>query len=153
MFFLLFGLWILFNGKITLEICLFGVAISGAIYWFAVKMLDYDPKAEWRNLKKLGRILHFLAVLFRDIFKASFHVIGVIWSRKKKVDPKLVFFYTDLQTDMGRVALANAITLTPGTITVQCEHELFCVHALDTASQEDVDESQFMHLLKKVEEK
>ena len=144
MFFLLFGLWILFNGKITLEICLFGVAISGAIYWFAVKMLDYDPKAEWRNLKKLGRILHFLAVLFRDIFKASFHVIGVIWSRKKKVDPKLVFFYTDLQTDMGRVALANAITLTPGTITVQCEHELFCVHALDTASQEDVDESQFM---------
>lgn len=153
MFFLLFGLWILFNGKITLEICLFGAAISGAIYWFAVKMLDYDPKAEWRNLKKLGRILHFLAVLFRDIFKASFHVIGVIWSRKKKVDPKLVFFYTDLQTDMGRVALANAITLTPGTITVQCEHELFCVHALDTASQEDVDESQFMHLLKKVEEK
>lgn len=153
MFFLLFGLWILFNGKITLEICLFGVAISGAIYWFAVKMLDYDPKAEWRNLKKLGRILHFLAVLFRDVFKASFHVIGVIWSRKKKVDPKLVFFYTDLQTDMGRVALANAITLTPGTITVQCEHELFCVHALDTASQEDVDESQFMHLLKKVEEK
>lgn len=153
MFFLLFGLWILFNGKITLEICLFGAVISGAIYWFAVKMLDYDPKAEWRNLKKLGRILHFLAVLFRDIFKASFHVIGVIWSRKKKVDPKLVFFYTDLQTDMGRVALANAITLTPGTITVQCEHELFCVHALDTASQEDVDESQFMHLLKKVEEK
>ena len=153
MFFLLFGLWILFNGKITLEICLFGAAISGAIYWFAVKMLDYDPKAEWRNLKKLGRILRFLAVLFRDIFKASFHVIGVIWSRKKKVDPKLVFFYTDLQTDMGRVALANAITLTPGTITIQCEHELFCIHALDTASQEDVDESQFMHLLKKVEEK
>lgn len=153
MFILLFVLWILFNGKITLEICLFGLGISAAVYWFVVKMLDYDPKAELRALKKTGRVLHFLAVLFRDIFKASFHVIRVIWSPKRKVDPKLVFFYTDLSTDAGRVALANAITLTPGTITVQCEHELFCVHALDTASQEDIDESQFMHLLKKVEEK
>ena len=151
MFFLLFGLWILFNGKITLEICLFGVAISGAIYWFAVKMLDYDPKAEWRNLKKLGRILRFLAVLFRDIFKASFHVIGVIWSRKKKVDPKLVFFYTDLQTDMGRVALANAITLTPGTITVSMSGQELLVHCLDRSLAEGMEDSQFVRLLEKLE--
>ena len=52
MFILLFVLWILFNGKITLEICLFGLGISAAVYWFAVKMLDYDPKAELRALKK-----------------------------------------------------------------------------------------------------
>ena len=31
MFVLLFILWVLFNGKITLEICLFGIVISGAI--------------------------------------------------------------------------------------------------------------------------
>ena len=133
---LLFALWVLFNGKITLEICLFGLVISGAIYLFAIKMLDYDPKKEWRLLKKIGGILHFLLVLLRDIVKASFHV----------------FFYTDLTTTLGRVGLANAITLTPGTITVFCEHELFCVHALDTASQSDVDDSQFMHLLKKLED-
>ena len=152
MFVLLFILWVLFNGKITLEICLFGIVISGAIYLFAVKMLDYDPKKELRILKKLGGIFHFLLVLLRDIIKASFHMIGVILSPKKEIDPKLVFFYTDLQTDTGRAGLANAITLTPGTITVFCEHELFCVHALDTASQADVDESQFMHLLKKLED-
>ena len=135
-----------------LEICLFGLVISGAIYLFAIKLLDYDPKKELKALKKLGGIFHFLLVLLRDIIKASFHVIGVILSPKKEVDPKLVFFYTDLSTDTGRVGLANAITLTPGTITVFCEHELFCVHALDTASQADVDESQFMHLLKKLED-
>ena len=115
-------------------------------------MLDYDPKKELRILKKLGGIFHFLLVLLRDIIKASFHVIGVILSPKKEMDPKLVFFYTDLQRDTGREGLANALTLTPGTITVFCEHELFCVHALDTASQADVDESQFMHLLKKLED-
>lgn len=152
MFLLLFLLWVLFNGKITLEICLFGLVISAVIYLFMIKMLDYDPKQELRVIKKIGGILHFLLVLLRDIVKASFHVIGVILSPKKEVDPKLVFFYTDLKTDFARVGLANAITLTPGTITVFCEHELFCVHALDTKSQSDVDESEFMHLLKNLEE-
>ena len=152
MFVLLFALWILFNGKITWEICLFGLVISGAIYLFAIKMLDYDVQKELRLLKKIGGVFHFLLVLLRDIIKASFHVIGVILSPKKEIDPKLVFFYTDLTTNMGRVGLANAITLTPGTITVFCEHELFCVHALDTASQSDVDDTQFMHLLKKLED-
>ncbi len=132
MFVLLFALWILFNGKITWEICLFGLVISGAIYLFAIKMLDYDVQKELRLLKKIGGVFHFLLVLLRDIIKASFHVIGVILSPKKEIDPKLVFFYTDLTTNMGRVGLANAITLTPGTITVFCEHELFCVHALDS---------------------
>lgn len=108
--------WILFNGKITLEICLFGLVISGAIYLFAIKLLDYDPKKELKALKKLGGIFHFLLVLLRDIIKASFHVIGVILSPKKEVDPKLVFFYTDLSTDTGRVGLANAITLTPARL-------------------------------------
>ena len=42
MFVLLFALWILFNGKIKLEICLFGLVIYGAIYLFAIKLLDYD---------------------------------------------------------------------------------------------------------------
>ena len=92
MFVLLFALWILFNGKITLEICLFGLVISGAIYLFAIKLLDYDPKKELKALKKLGGIFHFLLVLLRDIIKASFHVIGVILSPKKEVDPKLALF-------------------------------------------------------------
>ena len=78
MFVLLFALWILFNGKITWEICLFGLVISGAIYLFAIKMLDYDIQKELRLLKKIGGVFHFLLVLLRDIIKASFHVIGVI---------------------------------------------------------------------------
>ena len=152
MFILLFVLWILFNGKITLEICLFGLGISAAVYWFAVKMLDYDPKAELRALKKTGRVLHFLAVLFRDIFKASFHVIRVIWSPKRKVDPKLVFFYTDLSTDAGRVALANAITLTPGTITCGVGKDLFCVHALDERFAGGMEDSVFVTEIHKLED-
>lgn len=110
------------------------------------------PRKNWRLWKSLGGIFHFLLVLLRVLSRPVSMSSAWFSLPKKEVDPKLVFFYTDLSTDTGRVGLANAITLTPGTITVFCEHELFCVHALDTASQADVDESQFMHLLKKLED-
>lgn len=70
MFVLLFALWILFNGKTRWRSAI-GLVISGAIYLFAIKLLDYDPKKELKALKKLGGIFHFLLVLLRDIIKAS----------------------------------------------------------------------------------
>lgn len=72
MFVLLFALWILFNGKITLEICLFGLVISGAIYLFAIKLLDYDPKKELKALKKLGRHLPFPAGASAGYYQGQF---------------------------------------------------------------------------------
>lgn len=152
MVFVLFALWILFSGQITLEIVLFGIGISLVVYLFMVKMLGYNPKTEWKIFKKTGGILKFLFVFMWEVIKTSFHVLGVILSKNAEVNPRLVFFYTDLKTDLAKTALANAITLTPGTITVFCEQELFCVHALDEAAQGDVDDSKFMHMLKKLEE-
>lgn len=39
----LFLLWVIFNGKVTLEIVLFGIVIAGAVYAFCCKFLDYSP--------------------------------------------------------------------------------------------------------------
>ena len=42
MFVLFFLVWVIFNGQLTLEIALFGVAIAGAMYWFICKFLNYQ---------------------------------------------------------------------------------------------------------------
>ena len=49
----LFLLWLILNGKVTLEICLFGVVITGAVYAFCVAALGCRPQAERRFLKRL----------------------------------------------------------------------------------------------------
>jgi multicomponent Na+:H+ antiporter subunit E len=49
---------------------------------------------------------------------------------KEKIDPRMVNFKTRLKSDVARVTLANSITLTPGTITVRVEGDVFTVHAL-----------------------
>ncbi len=39
----LFLLWLIFNGRVTLEICLFGVVVTGLVYAFCVAVLGYHP--------------------------------------------------------------------------------------------------------------
>ena len=54
---------------------------------------------------------------------------------------------------MGRVMLANSITLTPGTITADLTEGRFWVHALTKEMAEGLEESYFVKLIAKMEEK
>jgi multicomponent Na+:H+ antiporter subunit E len=47
-----------------------------------------------------------------------------------QIDPTKVTFKTKLKSNIARVALANSITLTPGTITIRVEDDVFLVHAI-----------------------
>ena len=46
------------------------------------------------------------------------------------LQPQMVEFKTNLKTDLAKFVLANSITLTPGTVTVRIENDVFLIHAL-----------------------
>lgn len=46
------------------------------------------------------------------------------------VEPCLVILSTRLEDDVTRTMLANSVTLTPGTLTVDVDGDRFLVHAL-----------------------
>lgn len=153
MYILLFLLWVALNGRFTLEIAMFGVVISGAIYWFMCKYLEYSVKSDISFLKNIFRIIAYIAVLFWEIVKSSFTVIKIVFSKKIDIEPQIVFFDVPLKNEFLRTILANSITLTPGTITVNVEDNHFCVHALDYTMAQDFETSIFVRLLMKMEEK
>jgi multicomponent Na+:H+ antiporter subunit E len=52
-----------------------------------------------------------------------------------EINPGIVKFDPRLKTDMGRMMLANSITLTPGTLTVDIDDEgVFYIHAINLTS-------------------
>ena len=152
MYFLLLLLWMIFNGRVTLEVFLFGVVICGWLYWFISKHMGYNYKDEIRYAKKIPLYLKYAVVLVWEIIKANIDVIKIILSPKMEIEPAIVTFHTDLESDAARVTLANSITLTPGTITVDVQENRFCVHALDYTMAEDIENSVFVKLLVKMEE-
>ena len=68
-----------------------------------------------------------------------------------EVEPCLIRFRTDLRSEAARVALANSITLTPGTLTVFLEGKDFLIHALDRSMARGVNESIFVRQLRRME--
>lgn len=151
MYLMYFILWIIFNGTITWEICLFGLIIAGAVFAFTCKFMDYSIEKEKHLLKKGFQMLRYIFVLVKEIVKANFAVIHLILSEREEIEPALVTFEAEMETDPGRAFLANAITLTPGTITVSLEGSRYLVHCLDESMAEGMDRSVFVELLEELE--
>lgn len=151
MFLLYFLLWVIFNGNFTLEIAVFGLVIAAAVFAFTCKFADYSIEKEKMLFRNLFRILRYAGVLVIEIVKANFAVVRLILSEEEEAEPALVSFQADLKTAAGRSALANAITLTPGTITVLLEDNVYTVHCLDETLAEGINESVFAKMLKEIE--
>ncbi len=151
MFLLYFLLWVIFNGSFTLEIAVFGVVIAAAVFAFTCKFADYSIEKEKLLFKNLFRILRYVAVLVIEIVKANFAVVHLILTQEEEIEPALVTFRADLKTAAGRSALANAITLTPGTITVLLEDNVYTVHCLDESLSEGIKDSVFVKKIEEIE--
>ncbi len=130
MFLLCFLLWILFNGRITLEILLFGIAVSSAVYAVSCALLGYTVQKDLALAKKLPEIILLFFVLLREIIKSNLGVIKAVYSRKQP-EPHYAEFDTTLKKNGTRVALADCITLTPGTITGTLDGNHYVIHCLN----------------------
>ena len=131
MFLILFGLWIIFNGRWTAETVLCGLAVCALVYAFAWKYIGITPKREWRLARKAGQALRYLLRLLRDIAGANLAVTKIVW--RGRPEPELIAFRSRIRSEFGRAIRAGSITLTPGTVTVHVQDDLFLVHALSGA--------------------
>lgn len=153
MFVLYFILWVVFNGQVTMEICIFGVFVAALLFAFAYRYMDYGVKKELQVYRKLGKILRYIFTLVWEVVKANLGTVHLILTQKEEIQPVLVSFHSDLKSSVGRTLLANAITLTPGTITVTLENGDYTVHCLDESLAEGMDHSVFAELAREIEEK
>ena len=152
MFIALFLFWLVFNGRFTVEIAVFGLVLSAAILWFMCKFMDYSLEKDFRIVKKSLWMIKYALLLMVEIGKASVGVLKILLSVRYEKEPVLVSFHTDLKSRAARVILANSITLTPGTITVNLMDDYYEVHCLDKSLAAGLDSSIFVKQLKKFEE-
>lgn len=147
-----FLLWVIFNGNFTLEICIFGIAIAVAMFAFVCKFMDHSMKKEILLYKKAFLFIGYVCLLIKEIVKANIVMIGIILNQREEMEPTLATFHTNLKTTTGKAFLANAITLTPGTITVSLEDDLFTIHCLDESLAAGENDNVFAKYLRKLEQ-
>lgn len=153
MFIVYFLLFVIFNGKLTLEVAAFGAAFAALLYAFSCKFLGYSFKKDMHMVRGAFAGIGYLCMLVVEIIKANLQVIRMILTPGFEPEPHLIQFHSGLKSEGHRVALADSITLTPGTITCDLQDDVFTVHCLDTTQREGLEDSCFLRALLKMEAK
>lgn len=134
-------LWWLLSGyakPLLLGLGLFSVVFT---VWLARRMDVIDRESHPIHLS--WQLLIFWARLLLEIVKSNLQVVGAILSpRSDSIQPHFLRVRTRQPSALGQVLLANAITLTPGTVTVGLTEDELLVHALSRASGAGVVEGQ-----------
>ncbi len=146
----MFAFWILLSGEFT-----FILITSGVIASLIVAYLSHDIFIGKPDLKtetgRVFRFLRYLPWLLWQIILCNVEIAYLVLNPKSLVDPQLVRFKNDLKTDLGIVTLANSITLTPGTVTVEANEEEFVIHAIWQKSAEGIIDGEMQRKVKKIE--
>ena len=90
------------------------------------------------TLTKIVRFIAYLPWLIYQIVLANIDVAKRALSPGMPIDPRVVTFKTMLKSDVARTALANSITLTPGTVTIDIVDDVFYVHAIAKEPADDL---------------
>lgn len=125
----LFILWIVFTGKLNWHHLVLGAVTCLLLSAFSSYLLRgrLDPHLDARFTVRFPL---FSAILFWEIIKANWDVMKRILAPSFPISPQIVDFETYLESDIARTVLANSITLTPGTVTVDIQGSRFFIHCL-----------------------
>lgn len=127
-----FGFYLLIGGSLSAFDLATG-ALSGlvvaALLWRVSLRGIANPR---RTIGRFARLAMYVPMLLWMIAKANVEIAAVVLHPDLPIDPEVVEFDAAVWSELPVATLANSITLTPGTLTVDVEQRHFTVHTLTT---------------------
>lgn len=123
----LLGFWLLLNGSLAGDVVLAGVAAAAIVALAFTGNLSF--LSEFRATPAaFGAALLYVPYFAKELVKANLSVARIVLTPRLPLNPGIVKVRTKLKSRMGRALLANSITLTPGTLTVEMDGEWLYIH-------------------------
>jgi len=159
-FVLAFVIWVLLawpfvDGQIDVQVVIAGVIASAIVAFLFHEVLPREHHV-FISPARIFWALVYIPVFFYYVILANFDVVYRVVHPKMPIKPGIIKIKTNLKTKSGITALANSITLTPGTLTVDLTDDGFLyVHWINVKST-DVEEAtkliagRFEYFLEKI---
>ncbi len=135
---ILFAFWMLLSGKFDAFHLTLGAICCALTGYLFHDLLFANARVGDMHIVA-ARFIAYIPWLIQQIVLSNIHVASLALSPKMPIDPQIIKFKTKLETDISWVTLANSITLTPGTITMDIKDGVYYVHALSKKVAEDLN--------------
>lgn len=131
----LFAFWMVMSGRTETKFIVYGVLTAAVVSWITYPLLLVPNKDNSKRYFVFGvsmpKFIGYFFWLMWQLVLANVDVLLATTSQEMAIDPKIVRFYFRADNPMATVVLANSITLTPGTVTVNVTDDgLYEIHAL-----------------------
>ncbi len=128
-FLVFYAVYLLLAGWVVQELIL-GALISLILTIIVAHYVNYqiDYKLPWRIVVF---VFVYLPVFIWQLLLANLDVARRVLSPKIPLNPGFVKVDSDLQGDFAKLMLANSITLTPGTLSVDVKGQDLYIHTVD----------------------
>jgi len=144
--------WVLISGSIN-----FGTLVSGFLLGGLITYLFRDLYQGEVKLLKFGRVRYVVIYLFsflKELFISNLGVAYLILHPSKQKNNCMIEYRTVLESSNALTLLANSISLTPGTLVVDCieDENIMIIHCLNLADREETFEGirKWEKLLQKI---
>ncbi len=136
-FAILFAFWLILSGHYEVKYISLGVLAAGGVTFLTNDLFcslfhrgENEKTDAWFPFLVLWRFLVYLPWLLYKIILANIQVAYLVLHPRMPIDPALFQFRTQMRRNATQVILANSITLTPGTVTVNLEDGEYIIHIL-----------------------
>jgi multicomponent Na+:H+ antiporter subunit E len=133
-----FAVWLLLVYTLHYQEVIAGVGVALLTAVFFGKYLPLRP-SELLNPVRWFWLLAYIPVFAYMCVKCNVDVALRVLSPGLQLKPGIVKIRTSLKSDIARVFLANSITLTPGTMTVELKDDVLYIHWIEVGSNDPVE--------------
>ena len=137
MFVALFLFWLLLNASLANDVLVVGAVAAAVITFLFRNGLGFFSELRLSPRALAATVLYFFFFI-KELVKANLNLASIVLAPSLPLNPGIVKVRTRLKSKMGRLMLANSITLTPGTLTVEMLGEWLYIHWV-TVDSADID--------------
>ena len=157
LFLLAFVTWSLLSWPLDLQHIIVGIFVSLLVAFITGDLFITRPHILKHPLRYWYFFVHYLPVFVWECFKANLDVAYRVLHPRLPINPGIVKVKTELKSDTALTFLANSITLTPGTMSVDIDsaNGILYVHwinvkATDVEQATNIIVKRFERILKNI---
>jgi len=125
-----FILWLLLTGSLDQQELVAGLIVSLVAAALSAGRITIFSDIRLSPAAPLAFVM-YLATFLLALLKANLDMARRVLSPSLPLNPAMIEFTTDLQSNLAKLVLANSITLTPGTLAVDVTENKILVHWID----------------------